>query len=165
MSDANPYGTPTTTGPKPLSRYQSATNTVVRNLLKVPLLSRVVGKRLLTLHVVGRKSGTVYRIPLAYTRHGDTLLIGTSSRPWVRNLRPGTPVTVTRGHGPEQFDPVVHTTEADVLRLFAIVASDNKTNAEFNGIGFDPDGSPNKADLYQNWQQGGVVVELTPVRG
>ncbi|RBO94332.1 hypothetical protein DFR74_102755 [Nocardia puris] len=122
---------------------------MVRTLLKVPWLSRVIGKRSLTPHVVDRESGTVYQVPLAHTRHGDTLLIGTSSRPWVRNPRPAL------GHRhprPEQFDQVVHTTEADVLRLFAIVAGDNKPHAEFNGIGFGPGGSPNKVYLYQTWQ-------------
>ncbi|MEU1524219.1 hypothetical protein ACWDO0_35070 [Nocardia rhamnosiphila] len=161
---ANPYGTPTTSGPRPIGRAQGLTNRVVRTLLRLPGLSGVVGKRLATLHVVGRKSGRAYNIPVAYTAHGSTLLIGTSRRPWVRNLATGTPLTITRGGRPEQFDPVVHTEAEDVLRLFEIIARDNRTNAGYNGIGFDPAGNPNKADIYQTWQQGGVVIELRPVR-
>ncbi|BDT99325.1 MULTISPECIES: nitroreductase/quinone reductase family protein [Nocardia] len=161
-SSENPYGTPTTSGPEPIPSHQAVMNGVVRALLRVPGLSGIVGKRLMILHVVGRKSGKVYDVPLAYTTHGDNLLIGTALRPWVKNLRAGTPVQASFGGKPRTFDPVVHTTEADVLRLYEIIARDNKQNAKYNGIGFTADGSPSKADIYQTWQQGGVVVELTP---
>lgn len=51
-----------------------------------------------------------------------------------------------------------------MLRLFEIIARDNRTNACYNGIGFDAEGNSNKADIYQTWQRGGVVIELRPVR-
>ncbi|GAA5078514.1 nitroreductase family deazaflavin-dependent oxidoreductase [Nocardia iowensis] len=166
MSDAvpgeNPYGTPSTTGPQPIPSAQAVTNKIVRTLLRVPAVSGLVGKRLLTLHVVGRKSGKVYDVPVAYTRHNGTLLIGTALRPWVKNLQAGGPVQVSMGGKPRTFDPVVHTEQRDVMRLYEVIARDNATNAKFNGIGFTADGSPNKADLYQTWQQGGVVIALTP---
>jgi deazaflavin-dependent oxidoreductase (nitroreductase family) len=161
-SSENPYGTPTTSGPQPIPSYQVLMNRVVRTLLRVPGISGVVGKRLMVLHVVGRKSGKVYDVPLAYTRHGDSLLIGTALRPWVKNLRAGDAVQGSFGGEPRTFVPIVHTAEADVLRLYEIVARDNKQNAKYNGIGFDADGAPSKADIYQTWQHGGVVVELTP---
>ncbi|MEW1734758.1 nitroreductase/quinone reductase family protein [Nocardia beijingensis] len=163
-SPGNPYGTPTTSGPERIPAYQGVLNRVVRTLLRVPGLSGIVGKRLMILHVVGRKSGKVYDVPVAYTRHGDSLLIGTALRPWVKNLKAGDPVRASFGGAPRTFDPVVHTSEAAVLRLYEIVARDNKQNAKYNGIGFTADGSPSKADIYQTWQQGGVVVELTPHR-
>ena len=40
--------------------FQGAANRVVRALLRTPLLARLVGARLLTLYVVGRKSGRRY---------------------------------------------------------------------------------------------------------
>ncbi|MEU1982669.1 hypothetical protein [Nocardia sp. NPDC019395] len=162
-AEQNPYGTPSTSGPQEPGASQERTNRVVRTLLRIPGISALMGKRLMTLHVVGRKSGRTYDIPVAYTKHGSELLIGTALRPWVKNLAPGTPLTITRGGRPEQFYPIVHTAEEDVMRLFALVARDNKTNARYNGIGFDSAGEPNKADLYQTWQQGGVVIELRPV--
>ncbi|MBF6301838.1 nitroreductase family deazaflavin-dependent oxidoreductase [Nocardia amamiensis] len=161
-SSENPYGTPTTSGPEPIRSYQNVVNRIVRTLLRVPGISGIVGKRLMILHVVGRKSGTVYNVPLAYTKNGDTLLIGTALRPWVKNLRAGDPVRASFGGKPRTFDPVVHSSEADVLRLYDIIARDNPQNAKFNGIGFTADGAPSKADIYQTWQQGAVVVELTP---
>lgn len=166
MSDAtpseNPYGTPTTTGPEPLRPYQSALNAVVRALLRVPVLSRRVGGRLATLHVTGRKSGAVYDVPVAYTVHSGSLLVGTALRPWVKNLRGGATVELSRGRGRESFTAVVHEDEQRVMDLYAVVARDNKQNAKFNGIGFTPDGEPAKADIFQTWRQGGVVLELTP---
>ncbi|WP_280220403.1 nitroreductase/quinone reductase family protein [Nocardia neocaledoniensis] len=158
----NPYGTPTTTGPEPLRPYQHRVNGFVRGLLKVPVLSGIVGKRLATLHVTGRKSGTVYDVPVAYTVHQDSLLVGTALRPWVKNLRGGAEVRLTRGGAPETFTATVHSDEQAVLELYAVIARDNKQNAKFNGIGYTADGEPSKADIYQTWQQGGVVVELTP---
>ncbi|GEM34163.1 hypothetical protein NN3_51700 [Nocardia neocaledoniensis NBRC 108232] len=137
-------------------------NSFVRGLLKVPVLSGIVGKRLATLHVTGRKSGTVYDVPVAYTVHQDSLLVGTALRPWVKNLRGGAEVRLTRGGAPETFTATVHSDEQSVLELYAVIARDNKQNAKFNGIGYTADGEPSKADIYQTWQQGGVVVELTP---
>ncbi|WP_378731187.1 hypothetical protein [Nocardia brasiliensis] len=66
------------------------------------------------------------------------------------------------GGKPRTFVPVVYTEQHDVMRLYEVIARDNRTNAEFNGTGFTADGAPNKADLYQTWQQGGVVIALTP---
>ncbi|WP_342800805.1 nitroreductase/quinone reductase family protein [Nocardia sp. No.11] len=158
----NPYGTPTTTGPEPIRPSQGRVNTIVRALLKVPVLSGIVGKRLATLQVTGRKSGKVYEVPVAYTVHDGTLLIGTALRPWVKNLLGGAEVRLSRGRAPESFTATVHSDEQGVLELYTIIARDNKQNAKFNGIGFTADGEPSQADIYQTWQQGGVVVELTP---
>ncbi|MFC9895646.1 nitroreductase/quinone reductase family protein [Nocardia sp. NPDC127579] len=161
-SDENPYGTPTTTGPEPLMKRQQLVNSVVRRMLNVPGLSRVVGKRLLVLHVVGRKSGRTFDVPVAYTRHDSSILIGTALRPWVKNLLDGAPVTASLGGPRRAFVPRVHTDQKEVMRLYTVIAKDNPTNAEFNGIGFGPDGAPVEADLYQTWKLGGVVIELTP---
>ncbi|MEV0246759.1 nitroreductase/quinone reductase family protein [Nocardia sp. NPDC050712] len=158
----NPFGTPTTSGPEPLMKRQQLVNSIVRKLLRVPGLSGVIGKRLLVLHVVGRKSGKTFDVPVAYTRHDGAILIGTALRPWVKNLIAGTPVSASLGGRPREFAPRVHTGELDVMRLYEIIARDNPTNAKFNGIGFAADGAPEKADIYQTWKLGGVVIELTP---
>ena len=74
-------------------------NRIVRGLLRTPLLGRVVGSRLITVYVVGRKSGRRYTVPVAYTRHDGALLIGTPFG-WGRNLRTG-----RAGHDPAQGRP------------------------------------------------------------
>lgn len=158
--ESNPFGTPSTSGPLPIRAYQGVLNKAINGLLKVPVISGAIGKKLITLHVVGRKSGKVYDIPVAYTRHGDELLIGTSNRPWVRNIGKDIPVEVSMGGPRRTADAEVFTDSESVMRLYNIIARDNKQNAEFNGIGFDPDGSPHQADIYQTWQKGGVVIRL-----
>jgi hypothetical protein len=69
-------------------RFQGAANAVVRGLLRTPLLGRVVGKRLVVVYVTGRKTGKRYAVPVAYTRHGDDLLIGTPFG-WAATCTPG----------------------------------------------------------------------------
>src|ERR1700745_841789 len=78
---------------------QSLVNRIIRGLLRTPLLSRLVGSRLLTLYVCGRKSGRHFAVPVAYTRHEGDLLIG-SPFGWGRNLRTGEPVEIRlKGRG------------------------------------------------------------------
>ena len=76
-----------------LLAVQTPVNRVIRGLLRAPLLSRLAGRRLITVYVTGRKSGRRYAVPVAYTRHEGDLLIGTPFG-WGRNLRTGEPVTI-----------------------------------------------------------------------
>ena len=72
---------------------QSVGNRIVRGLLRTPLVSRLAGSRLVTLYIVGRKTGRRYTVPVAYTRSEGDLLIGTPFG-WGRNLRTGEPVEI-----------------------------------------------------------------------
>lgn len=155
------YGTPTTTGPQQIRPYQAALNRFMRILLRTPLISRGIGSRLLTITVVGRKSGTTYIIPVSYTRHENYLLVGTVAKKWVSNLRPGVPVEIRVRGKLRSADQVVLRDEANVIELFDIIARDNHTNAKFSGIGFNPDGSPNQADLHQAWELGAAVIRFS----
>jgi deazaflavin-dependent oxidoreductase (nitroreductase family) len=139
---------------------QGVANRIVRGLLRVPLLSRVVGKRLLTLYVVGRKSGKRYTVPVAYTLHEGTLLIGTPFG-WGRNLRTGVPVEVRFKGRRRLADVRVLTDEDAVVRDYAVLARDNRSFAGFNKIGFDERGDPDPADLHLAWAAGARAVRLT----
>lgn len=57
---------------------QRVVNLLVRGLLRIPGLGPIVGGRLVTLYIVGRKSGRSYSVPVAYIGDGNDLLIGTS---------------------------------------------------------------------------------------
>jgi hypothetical protein len=57
---------------------QRLVNLLVRGMLRTPGLCRLVGSRLVTLYVVGRKSRRCYPVPVAYLAQGEDLLIGTS---------------------------------------------------------------------------------------
>ena len=140
---------------------QGLANRVVRGLLRTPLLSRAVGGRLVTLYIAGRKSGRRYTIPVAYTRDGDDLLIGTPFG-WGRNLRTGEPVEIRLKGRRRQADVRVYKDEADVAGAYATMTRDNKAFANFNKIGFDADGNPNPEDLHLAWMAGARAFRLTP---
>jgi deazaflavin-dependent oxidoreductase (nitroreductase family) len=152
---------PSRTAPRASTlRFQGVANRVVRGLLATPLLARAVGRRLITIHVVGRKSGRRYAVPVAYTRDGDALLVGTSF-PWARNLRTGEPVEVRYLGRRRRADVRVLTDEADVVHHYDLIARDNRQFAGFNGIGFDAAGAPRAEDLRAAWAAGARVLRLT----
>jgi deazaflavin-dependent oxidoreductase (nitroreductase family) len=140
---------------------QNLVNQVMRGLLRTPLLCRLVGKRLITLYVIGRKSGRRYTVPLAYTRRDAVLLVGTQFA-WVRNMRTGEPVDLRLNGRRRRADVEVLSDEADVVEHFAAMARDNHQFARFNKIGLDPAGNPSAADLRLAWAAGARAVRLTP---
>jgi deazaflavin-dependent oxidoreductase (nitroreductase family) len=141
-------------------RFQGIANRIVRALLATPVLARAVGKRLVTIHVVGRKSGKRYDVPVAYTRDGDALLIGTGFT-WARNLRSGEPVEVHYLGRRRRADVQVFTDEADVVRYYDIICRGNKQFASFNKVGLDAAGNPDPRDLHRAWEAGAQVLRLT----
>jgi hypothetical protein len=140
---------------------QRAVNRVMLGLLRTPLLSRAIGSRLVTLYVVGRKSGRRYTIPVAYTRQGHDLLVGTPFG-WGRNLRTGEPLSIRLKGRRRQADVRVYSGEADVTGAYATMCRDNKAFANFNKIGFEADGKPNPEDLHLAWMAGARAFRLTP---
>jgi deazaflavin-dependent oxidoreductase (nitroreductase family) len=141
--------------------WQGLANRIVRSLLRTPLVCRLVGSRLVTVYVVGRKSGRHYTIPVAYTRHDGQLLIGTPFG-WGRNLRTGEPVDIRLKGQRRRAEVQVRTDEAGVVELYAVMASDNRNFAKFNKIGLDSAGTPDPADLHEAWAAGARAILLTP---
>jgi hypothetical protein len=140
---------------------QGLANRLVRGLLRTPLLCRVVGGRLVTIYLVGRKTGRRYTIPVAYTRHDRDLFIGTPFG-WGRNLRSGDPVDIRLKGRRRPADVEVFTDEVGVTEHYAVMARDNHAFARFNKIGLDQDGNPNPADLRLAWDAGARAFRLTP---
>ena len=142
-------------------RLQSLVNRIVRGLLCTPLVSRGIGRRLITVYVIGRKSGQRYAVPVAYTRDGDDLLIG-SPFGWMRNLRTGEPVEIRLKGARRTAAVQVSTDEDDVVQLFDLMCRDNKQFAKFNKIAFDESGTPRAEDLHSAWATGARAIRLTP---
>jgi deazaflavin-dependent oxidoreductase (nitroreductase family) len=140
---------------------QPLVNKVVRGLLRAPLLCRLVGRRLVTVYVVGRRSGRRYAVPVAYMRLDRSLLIG-SQFGWARNLRSGEPVEVRLAGRRRRVDVRVLTDEGRVVDHLAMMASDNHQFARLNGIRLDRDGGPVREDLHLAWVAGARVALLTP---
>jgi deazaflavin-dependent oxidoreductase (nitroreductase family) len=140
---------------------QGLVNRVVRGLLRTPLVSRLIGSRLITVYVAGRKSGRRYAVPVAYTRHEGDLLIGTQFG-WGRNLRTGEAVAIRLKGRRRLADVQVLTEEKGVAGAYAVMARDNHGFARFNSIGFDAAGNPVPADLHLAWAAGARAFRLTP---
>ncbi|NUR25860.1 MAG: nitroreductase family deazaflavin-dependent oxidoreductase [Kribbellaceae bacterium] len=155
-------GRSTTGRAQPLA-LQGLVNRVVRVLLRTPLLCRAVGKRLLSVYLVGRKSGRHYVVPLSYTRTDDSILIG-SEFGWIRNLRTGEPVDIRLQGKRIPADVRVITDEDGVVDHYATLASNNHQWAKFNNITLDQTGNPNVDDLHLAWSAGGRAIVLTPLR-
>ncbi len=142
-------------------RYQGAANAVVGALLHVPLLNRLVGRRLIVIDVVGRSSGKLYRVPVAYMRQEGELLVGTPF-PWGRNLRTGEPVKILLAGRRVSADVTVLTDEADVVAAYGLMARDNGQFASFNKITLDAAGNPDPEDLRLAWAAGARAFRLRP---
>jgi hypothetical protein len=140
---------------------QDLVNRIVRGLLRTPLLSQLAGRRLVTLYIVGRKSGRRYALPVAYTKNEGDLLIGTPFG-WGRNLRTGEPVTIRFKGRRRLADVLVLADEQEVVDAYAVMARDNHAFAKFNDIGFDSAGDPVPADLRLAWTAGARAFRLTP---
>ena len=142
-------------------RAQGLVNLVVRGLLCTPGLSRIIGSRLVTLYVVGRKSGRRYTVPVSYLAQGDDLLIGTGSG-WARNLRAGEPVAFRFKGKIRLADVPTLTAEPDVVTAYAHMAAANPAFARFSRVHVDQDGNASHRDLHLAWAGGARIIKLTP---
>lgn len=142
-------------------RFQGAANRVVRVLLRTPVICRAIGRLLVIVYVVGRKTGTRYVVPVAYARHDGALLIGTPFG-WARNLRSGEPVDIRIKGRLRRADVEVITDETGVVEAYAVMARGNHNFAAFNKISFDPAGNPDPTDLRLAWAAGARAIRLTP---
>lgn len=140
---------------------QRLVNRLVRGLLATPGVSQLVGRRLITLYVVGRKTGRRYTVPVAYIADEGALLIGTPFA-WARNLRSGEPVEVRLLGRRRSADVQVVTDEPGVVAAYALMASRNHQFAAFNRIGLDAAGNPDPEDLHLAWAAGARAIRLTP---
>jgi hypothetical protein len=140
---------------------QGAVNRMIRGALRTPLLCRLAGRRLVTIYVVGRKSGRRYSVPVAYTLYDGSLVVGTPF-PWGRNLRGGEPVKIRLKGERRTADVEIFTDEAGVVDCYSIIARDNHQFARFNKIRIDAAGEPDSEDLHLAWARGARAFRLTP---
>ncbi|WP_250002844.1 hypothetical protein [Actinoplanes sp. M2I2] len=139
---------------------QGVVNVIARGLLRTPVLARGIGRSLITLYVIGRRSGKRYSIPVAYVRHDGTLLIGTPFA-WARNLRTGDQLEVCHLGKIKTAGVRVHAAEDEVVADYAVLARANHSFARFNKIGLDAGGNPNVDDLNRAWRNGARAIRLT----
>jgi len=141
-------------------RFQGFANAIVRILLHVPGLAAVVGRRLVTLYLVGHKTGRHYTIPVAYTAYAGSLLIGTPFA-WKHNLHDGEAVQILLKGRRRTADVRAYATEPDVAEWYGRMAADNAQFARFNRIRVE-NGMPNSEDIHLAWEGGARAYLLTP---
>lgn len=139
---------------------QGAANVFMRGLLSTPGIANGIGKSLVTLYVVGRKSGKRYTIPVAYTAYEGTLLIGTPFG-WGKNLSTGQSLEVRYKGRRRTAQVEAFVDESGVVTLYDVMCRANRHFADFNKIRVDQDGTPDAQDLRAAWQSGARAFKLT----
>ena len=141
-------------------RFQGAVNRVMRTALRLPVVSRLPGRRLVLLEVVGRRSGRLLEVPVAYTRQGTDLLVGTPFV-WGRNLRTGDVIDIVLMGARRPADVVAYTDHDGVIEAYGAMCRDNKAFANFNKVAIHH-GEPDAGDLEAAWHAGARAFRLTP---
>lgn len=155
----------TSSGPQRVTtmRGQKLMNKVMNRALATPGISKGIGKSLMTVHVVGRRTGKHYDVPVAYGVDGADVVFGTPF-PWARNLRTGDTVEVELVGKRVPMRVQAYREKADVIAAYDLMCRQRKPFAKFNKVGFDSAGNPLAADLEAAWADGGRAYRLTPVR-
>jgi hypothetical protein len=141
-------------------RLQNVANTFFLGLLSTPGISNRVGRFMLTLYVVGRKSGRRYTLPVAYMEYEGTLMFGTTFN-WGKNLRTGEPLEVKYKGKRRTADVRVTDDENGVIELYGVLCRSSSGLAKFNKVRMDEDGNSNTDDLRALWHEGARAVQLT----
>lgn len=72
-------------------------------LINAPVIGRLIGRGLVVIRYVGRRSGKTFELPVGYRRSGDDLIIRVAApdaKTWWRNfLDEGGPITVVNLNG------------------------------------------------------------------
>jgi deazaflavin-dependent oxidoreductase (nitroreductase family) len=161
MTEQNNKSAPRPAGQAQVRAGQKMANRIVRTLLRTPGVRSGMGKRLLIIDVTGRKTGKKYSVPVAYTRHEGTMLVGTPFG-WARNMRTGEPVEVILQGKRRPADVEVISDEDGVVAAYDVICRDNRQFAKFNNIGFGPDGAPKVDDLHAAFGAGARAYRLSP---
>ncbi|MCT7660030.1 hypothetical protein [Mycobacterium deserti] len=91
------------------SVFVRTVNAVAVALLDAPVVGRVLGRGLVKIRYVGRRSGQTFELPVGYRRCADGIVIGVAApdaKTWWRNfLGDGGPITVL---GLDRRDRIAH---------------------------------------------------------
>lgn len=142
-------------------RFQGAVNRVMRTMLRVPLVGKLPGRRLMLLEIVGRRSGRRFEVPVAYTRQDSDLLVGTPFA-WGRNLRTGDQLNIVLMGAARQASVVAYTDHDGVIEAYGAMCRDNKAFANFNKVSIDKQGNPDPDDLEAAFRAGARAFRLSP---
>ena len=107
------------------SSFVRTANTMAVALLDTPVVGRIVGRGLVKIRYVGRRSGKTVQLPVGYRRSGTDIIIGVAapdSKTWWRNfLGDGGPITLLGFDGRDRIAHAVANRDANG-RVSVIVA-------------------------------------------
>jgi deazaflavin-dependent oxidoreductase (nitroreductase family) len=136
-------------------------NTVMKLVLRTPLLHKVVSANIMLITFKGRKSGKSYTTPVSYIQEGDIVTLFTGRRrAWWRNLSGGETVTlriqgknVTRKA--ESVEDVEQIAEG-ITRLL----KHSHMDAKYYNVTYNDDGNPN-AEQVKSAAETTVMMQVT----
>jgi deazaflavin-dependent oxidoreductase (nitroreductase family) len=111
------------------ARVMKLVNRPVRWVLGLPVPTPL-GRRLMVVTHVGRRTGRRYHQPVSYLRDGATLLTPGGGR-WTRNLRPDQPVELRVAGRRITARPELVADPGEVERLLATMSRANRRLASF----------------------------------
>ena len=137
-------------------RFFRVANVPMRRILGLPFATPL-SRRLMLLHLTGRRTGRSYRQPVSYVRDGTTLLTPGGGN-WKLNLVDGRPVPVRlRGRDRTARPEIVRDPEA-IEQLLGVMTRANPMVSRFVGMQRGPDGRFDPAALARAVAHGFVIV-------
>ncbi|WP_161606388.1 nitroreductase/quinone reductase family protein [Microlunatus speluncae] len=142
------------------SRGQRRFNRIVRVLLHSPLHG-LMSRKLTLLYVTGRKTGTRYAVPTAFTDHAGQVLVA-SAGSWTRNLSGPEPVEL-RHHGRRLLATAEVAADRDRAYEIALaLLPPNPILRNFVKVDLDGDGRPKQDEFDAARDRGVKFIALHP---
>jgi hypothetical protein len=135
-------------------------NVPMRFMLGLPVATPA-GKRLMLVHLKGRKSGRHYKQPVSYVRDGETLLTPGGGR-WKLNLVDGRPERVHLRGRDVMLRPELVRDPVEVDRLLGVMSAKNPMVGRFVPIPKGTDGHYDRDRLVLAIRHGFCIVRWTP---
>jgi deazaflavin-dependent oxidoreductase (nitroreductase family) len=142
------------------ARRMRIANVPMRAVLGLPFPT-VLGKQLMLVHHVGRKTGRHYRQPVSYVRQDDVLLTPGGGR-WKLNLREGEPASVRLRGKLVRLRPELVGEPDEVQRLLAYMFRQSPRLAAFVPF-VGKDGTIDRPALENAVRYGFRIVRWHPV--
>jgi deazaflavin-dependent oxidoreductase (nitroreductase family) len=133
-----------------------AVNRPMRQVLRLPFPTPV-GRRLMLVIHVGRRSGRIYRQPVSYVRDGDRTLLTPGGGRWTRNLTEDKAVELRINGRPVVARPELVRDPDDVTSLLGRMLAANPRLASFVPF-VEPDGRIDRDELVAAISYGFCVV-------
>jgi hypothetical protein len=99
------------------SLFVRTVNTIAVALLDAPVLGRIIGRGLVKIRYVGRRTGRTVELPVGYRRSGNDIIIGVAApdaKTWWRNfLGDGGPITLLGLDGRDRIAHAVANRDAN----------------------------------------------------